>query len=229
MRLFRLAFAASLVLALLGVGVPASAQTPNLAAFCAARVQIEDAQNKKATVALLDTMVPVAPTAVSAQMTELRDLYKKKGDKIFETEKGSALVTTLDGFVFDNCPGRAVAFTAIDYEYQGIPATLPAGLTKFKMTNAAPKEEHEIGIVKVKPAGLGMDPKAILSAKEKKQAKLVDFDSGTGAFAPPGNVAYGVAQLDPGTYVYACFIPVGGKKNGAPHFTEGMYGTFTVT
>jgi hypothetical protein len=25
-----------------------------------------------------------------------------------------------------------------------------------------------------------------------------------------------------------CFVPIGGKKKGAPHFTKGMYGTFTV-
>jgi hypothetical protein len=35
-------------------------------------------------------------------------------------------------------------------------------------------------------------------------------------------------DLKPGKYVYACFIPVGGKKRGQPHAMEGMYGTFTV-
>lgn len=229
MRLLRLASASLLVCALLSVAVPASAQTPDLAAFCAARVDIEDADGKKATLAILDEMVPVAPVAIGTQMTEFRDMFKKKGDKIFESEKGFALLTALDGFVFNNCPGNAVSLTALDYQYQGIPATLPAGMTKFKMTNTAPKEDHEIGIVKLTPAGEAMDPKSILSASEKKQAKLVDFESGTGAFAPAGQTSYGLTQLEPGTYLYACFIPVGGKKNGAPHFTQGMYGTFTVS
>jgi hypothetical protein len=48
-------------------------------------------------------------------------------------------------------------------------------------------------------------------------------------FAPPGQAGYGIGSLPAGEYVYACFIPVGGKKKGAPHFTQGMHGTLTVS
>jgi hypothetical protein len=41
------------------------------------------------------------------------------------------------------------------------------------------------------------------------------------------------ADLTPGEYVYACFIPTGttmdAEGTGAPHFMEGMMGSLTVT
>ena len=44
----------------------------------------------------------------------------------------------------------------------------------------------------------------------------------------PGETKSCVINLTPGTYIFACFLPVGGAGTGAPHFTKGMYGEFTV-
>jgi hypothetical protein len=139
-----------------------------------------------------------------------------------------ALLGAIDSWIYDNCPGTQVPVTAIDYEYQGMPATLKAGVNKFKFTNTAPKEDHMIAIAKLTPAAQGKDVQEILALPEKKQAKYVDQADGAFAYATAGQTGYSPAALTPGTYMYACFLPVGGKKNGAPHFTEGMYGTFTV-
>jgi hypothetical protein len=48
------------------------------------------------------------------------------------------------------------------------------------------------------------------------------------AFAPPGEMATALADLDPGSYYAACFIPVGGAEDGPPHAMEGMIAEFTV-
>jgi hypothetical protein len=139
------------------------------------------------------------------------------------------LLMPLDGWVYDNCPGTSVPVTAIDYKYQGVPASLKAGVTKFKLTNAAPKEDHMMAIIKLTPAAQGQDLSKLLALSEKKQAKYFDESSSAFMEARAGQVAYTPIDLQPGTYAYACFLPVGGTKHGAPHFTEGMYGSFTVS
>lgn len=224
------------VAALVGLGLvagsaaAAGAQAGNLAEFCTARVTLDPllgSGNKKAALAAFDRVVANAPPAVVEAVTELRDGYKKKGDKAFE--ELSEPIAKADAFVYDNCPGAKVPVTAIDYEYEGVPATLKPGVTQFKLENDAPKENHELFMVKLSPEGAAMDPEKLLSLPEKKVGKLVDFSTATAAFAPPGETGYTVTTLQPGDYVYACFIPQGGKKKGAPHFTLGMYGTFTVS
>jgi len=222
------------LLAVSGIGLltgsaGAQAGTGDLAAFCSSRIEANSTEGKAANLALMDKMVTLAPAAVAAPMTAVRDAYKAKGDKLFESEKGLALLVPLDAWVYDNCPGTSVAVTAIDYEYQGVPASLKAGVTKFKLTNAAPKEDHMMAIVKLTPAAQGQDLSKLLALPEKKQAKYFDESSSAFMEARVGQVAYAPIDLQPGTYAYMCFLPVGGKPNGAPHFTKGMYGSFTVS
>ena len=49
------------------------------------------------------------------------------------------------------------------------------------------------------------------------------------AEAKPGASGYFPINLTPGKYIYACFFPQGGKKDGKPHFLLGMEGSFTVS
>ena len=178
----------------------------------------------------MNKALAAAPAAVLPQITALRDAYQKKGDKLFNSGAGLQLISALDSWVYDNCPGSQVAVTATDYAYQGVPATLPAGPANFKMTNAAPKEDHMMAILKLTPAGEGRELSKILAMPEKKQDKYFEpDDQGAFMFAPAGQVGYVPINLESGTYAYVCFLPVGGKNSGAPHFTEGMYGSFTVS
>ena len=128
---------------------PAAAQTGNLAEFCAARVALDAAfsQGKPQQLAAFERIVANAPAAVAPAVTEIRDAFKKKGQKAFESEELAPALATADSFVYESCPGAKVPVTAIDYQFQGVPATLKAGPTNFKLTNNAPKEDHEMGIV----------------------------------------------------------------------------------
>ena len=200
------------------------AQVVDLDGFCAKRIAVDSIQKKKPLLAGLSEMVDLAPPEIREEMTDLRDLFAKKGFKAFETEA----LPPVEEFIYDNCPGAKVEFTAIDYEYGDAPETLSPGLTNVKLINEAPKENHEIGIVRLLPSAEGMDIEEILALPDKKAAKYVDLESGTGTFAPAGANGYTLTNLEPGTYLYACFVPVGGKKKGKPHWTQGMYGTFTV-
>jgi len=108
--------------------------------------------------------------------------------------------------VYNNCNAK-VSVTASDYQFTGIPATLPAGVTTFKMTNSAPQEQHMMAMLKMKPAAQGQDLTKLLSLPEKKQAKYFEQAGGTFAQASPGQVGYAPIKLTPGTYAYACFFP----------------------
>jgi hypothetical protein len=228
-RIVPLVISASLAIGLFGaLAGPAGAQTGDVAAACAARIEANGAQGKAANLAVMNKLVSVAPASLAPAMTALRDAYQKKGEKLFNGPDGLALLTPVDTWVYDNCPGTQVPVTAIDYEYQGVPATLKPGVTKFKLTNAAPKEDHMMAIVKELPAAQGQDLTKLLSLPEKQQGKYFDQSGGTFMFAPAGQVGYGPVDLTPGTYAYACFLPQGGKRNGKPHFLLGMSGTFTV-
>jgi hypothetical protein len=222
------ALAAGTVVALAGAG-HAQTGAGDLTAFCAARMEANGAETKAENVAVITKIAAAAPPAISAPVNDLLALVKKKGDKAFESPEGTALLGQIEPYIYDNCPGKQLPISAIDYEYQGIPATLPAGVTKFKMTNNAPKEDHMIAVVKVIPGNESTPVEKLLSLPQKKQGKVLDFTDGGFAEAKPGASGYFPMNLTPGKYIYACFFPEGGKKNGKPHFLLGMQGSFTVS
>jgi hypothetical protein len=229
-RTIQLLIVGSLAAGLLGFGtIAVGAQTGDLAAFCAGRIEANSAETKKENQTAIDKIAAAAPAPVAQAAADLSAQYKKKGDKLFESEAGLALFTPIEAYIYDNCPGTKLPVTAIDYEFQGVPATMAAGPAKIKLTNNAPKEEHEMALFKLTAAGESMDPEKLLAMPEKKVGKYVDFDNAAFAFALPGQSGYSPINLTPGKYVYACFIPQGGKKNGKPHFLLGMNGTLTVS
>jgi len=227
-RILSLIVAGGLAVSLLALASPAGAQTGDVAAACAGRIEGNTAEGKAANLAIMNQVLDDAPASLLPAITALRDAYAKKGDKLFNSDKGLALLNDVDTWMYENCPGTQLPVTAIDYEFEGVPASLPAGTVKVQLTNDAPKEMHEMGIFKLTDKGAAMDPEELLALPEKKLEGLVDFSSPIFTFAPPGTTAYGIGTVTAGDYLYACFLPTGGKKNGKPHFTQGMYGSLTV-
>jgi hypothetical protein len=223
---------ATLVLACAVVGLTPSAahaQTGDVTAYCAASIASNVAESKSEILAAIDAMLAVAPADVVQPGRQLRDILATKGKRAVETPEGFALVNQIDAYTYDHCPGAAVPVTAVDYEYQGIPATMRAGLTRFKVTNTSSTEDHEMIFIKLTPAGERMDPARLLALPAKKQDKLVDFSHAEFIMTAAGQTGYAYADLAPGKYLYVCPLPVGGKEKGKPHFVEGMYGTTTVS
>ena len=207
----------------------AHAQSSNVAAYCAASIASNDGGETKAQIlAAIDRTLAVAPAELAEPGRKLRELLATKGKRGVETPEGNALINQIGAFDYASCPGTAVPITAVDYEFQGIPETLPAGLTKFKVVNTSSTEDHELIFIRLTPAGEKVDPAKLLALPGKKQEKLVDFSKAEFTMTAAGETGYSYADLVPGKYLYVCPLPIGGKDKGKPHFTEGMVGTVTV-
>lgn len=163
----------------------------------------------------------------------------KRGPAAFETKKGSKAADAIDEYVVANCGFPVLEVSGIDYEFRGISGPLVAGPYVIEFTNDAPKEHHEMVLLRAKP-GVDLSVKKLLALSDKKAATKVDAIGA--AFAEPGDTDTLVAFLEPGRYGYACFIEVGttsddaGDEHGGdehgdaakPHWREGMRGEFDV-
>jgi uncharacterized cupredoxin-like copper-binding protein len=137
------------------------------------------------------------------------------GFETMENEEEEEVATEpLDG-------AEVVPVTAVDFAFEGIPATVPAGPVSFELSNEG-EAAHEMAVFKL---GEGVDMDELLARDEEptdEEAQEVGF-----TFAPPGEGgAYLNAEdLTPGTYAVVCFIP---GPEGKPHHELGMKTTFRV-
>jgi hypothetical protein len=191
----------------------------------------EDVQAAGETLATpLAQITENAPDDLADTAEELTTFIEPMADGDATAFNTDEAFSTYSGFLTSavaSCDFNGVSVTAVDYAFEDIPATVPAGTTSFTLTNASQGgEDHEL-IVMRKADGVDLAWDEILALGEEESADKVEF-KGAG-FAPaegePGTV---LADLDPGEYLAICFIPVGGTEDGAPHFTEGMQQEFTV-
>ena len=172
-------------------------------------------------------VVEGAPDAVADDAAELATVLDDlaagdpeafDSDATFETYTG-----VLDATVAE-CDFETVSATAVDYGFEGIPETVPAGTVALQLENSSESEMHEM-IIFQKPEGDTRSAEELLNdpAMEESGPPPVGF-----VFAPPGETSTGLAELEAGSYFAVCFIPVGGGEDGPPHFTEGMLAEFTV-
>ena len=144
----------------------------------------------------------------------------------------------------------AVAVHAVDYAFQGVPGTLPAGETRFSFTNDSKAEGHEMSLFRIND-GVSQSFDQILAEDEaqeqaqqggqggqqggqKPQAEQappppkMTFFAGTGS-APGASAKMDlIGNLPAGKYGIVCFLPVADDQAGTPHYKRGMKVEFTV-
>lgn len=115
---------------------------------------------------------------------------------------------------------QLIHVVAKDFEFEGIPDTLPAGSYAIHFENAG-TEPHEIQVVEKLTDTPVEDLLKLPQKKAQKQVKQVG-----GTFAKPGETAAEAVEMDltPGDYVAVCFVS---NKKG-PHVLQGMLHEFTV-
>jgi hypothetical protein len=176
----------------------------------------------------LDALAAVAPDDLAAPVAALQDAAQAAsdaGEAVDETPELGEALNAVSAAVHDGCELTAIDATAIDYGYQGIPATVPAGPASIALTNEG-TEEHEIVVFR-RNDGVTAGVEELLALPEAEAESMFAFTTATGG--APGETRYAPAELEPGSYFAVCFVSLGGAEDGPPHFTEGMIAEFDVT
>jgi uncharacterized cupredoxin-like copper-binding protein len=204
-----------------------SQATPDLAAFCEARSNAETtfiSGDPESIEALLTTLETAAPPEVSDDAALVARGLAKKAEDAFKDKKFLAALNRIDVYTILNCGYTRIDVAGVDFAFEGIPATIPAGPTAFVFTNEAKKEQHEMLLLR-RNEDVTDPAKRLLALREKKLEKKVDFISA--ASAGPGATQTSFTDLTPGRYIVTCFIPTRTGKH-RPHWKEGMYAEFEV-
>ena len=153
----------------------------------------------------------VAQAALDGEQVEEAEVFGLYGELAAATHTG--------------CGYEQVEVSAVNYSFIDMPASIAAGTASFSLTNDA-DEDHELVLFRLAD-GETRSAEELLALPQEEAEASVTFSGVT--FASPGETGYVAAELEPGAYFTACFLPVGGGEDGPPHFTEGMVAEFEVT
>jgi len=117
-----------------------------------------------------------------------------------------------------------VNFDATEYSFT-LPDSLAAGQVTFVMRNTG-KELHHAQLLKLNSNVTIEQFMTALQQGEGPALALVSQTGGTGVLDPGPNSEEVTLDLQPGTYVVACFVL---GPDGIPHVVKGMIKPLTVT
>lgn len=144
----------------------------------------------------------------------------------------------------DEPVGETIVVTAVDYRFEGLPETVPAG-TKLSLVNEG-GEPHELVAMRI-PDEETRSVEELIQLPEEELGAI--FGAGepaavilaaTGQTDLPGPVVGDGTLTEPGRYAVVCFLPVGSddsilesegpppQGDAAPHAMHGMVAEVTV-
>ena len=167
-----------------------------------------------------------APEDVQAEIDQLDAgmVSLAEGDaEMFSADETFQTYQEMVGKVIPSCDFETASVTGVDYAFEGVPETLPAGTVAVEFTNASEEEQHEMVVFKKNDPEMSVEE--LLEMPEEEAQSKITFAGA--AFAMPGEEAATLLELEAGEYTMVCFVPVGGE-DGPPHFTEGMLAEFSV-
>jgi hypothetical protein len=188
----------------------------------------------------LTAAIDSAPKSVGehlATMGEKMGAAAASGDDAaFLADDVRAIARTALGEIASTCHYQTADTTAVEYTFKGLPATLAAGPTAFRMTNAG-SQVHEMLVYRRAKGTKGNlieivnDDPTVTDGRLKEVGVMIP--------AAPGENSVLLADLTPGDYVAVCFLPEGtttiaqvgagnGKHTGRDHRSLGMIKPFTV-
>lgn len=183
---------------------------------------------------LVDDLVEAAPDEIAVDVDVLSAAVDEIGtseEDPFEEPAVAASEGRVHAFDLDNCGWNVESVTATEYAFDGLSDDLASGPTSFELANRG-EELHELVLARIND-GVTQSAEEILALPEEEAFALVTPLPGE-ASAAQGETDYLVADLEPGRYLAACFIPVGATGQGPPppdsppHALEGMFAQFTV-
>lgn len=182
--------------------------------------------------AALDAAIDAAPPDNSPRLVSLKDavqpmLATPDADTPDATQQ---LYDDSLAWASDNCDVSTLDVSAEEYQYSGLPDTLPTGYTVVHFSNDG-NESHEMFAFRIDDSVTGPVQDLFDLPEEEAMKKISPVNA---SFADPGGSDTESWDLtEPGRYAVVCFIPTGttpgNEGSGPPHFAQGMVQEFTVT
>lgn len=164
------------------------------------------------------------------------------GDDVSDDTDDTADTATTDG------AGETYEVTAVDYAFEGLPATMPAGST-LTLTNASDVEAHELVAIRIPDIEV-RSVEDLIQLPDEELSTIFPEDAPPAVVLIAGPGEEGIAVVgdgtisEPGRYAIVCFFPTGGDPEeildpdatgppdvenlGPPHAFNGMYAELTV-
>jgi hypothetical protein len=175
--------------------------------------------------------------AVSTGVDAVRTLLDTGDFSVFESPEVTQALADINGYYVSDCGFNAFNVTAVEYAYQGVDESVPAGGSVLTLTNEG-TELHEAILFRINDDVTESVDELLALPEAEVETKVTEAGA---AFAFPGQAGSTTLELEPGRYAMVCFIPVGltpqaaeeaeatgVEPEGPPHFTEGMVQEFTV-
>jgi hypothetical protein len=156
--------------------------------------------------------------------------------------------TTTDHSAHEGDEAPVIAVNAVDYSFQDLPASVPAG-TALSLTNNSAAELHEIVAFRLPDTETRSVEELMALPEEELEPAVAVGPPALVMLAPPGQAGFAVlgdgTLHEPGRYVVLCGIPLGADPQayldaaqtsdgppdvpgGPPHFTAGMFAELVV-
>lgn len=210
----------------------ADAGDGDTATFCDSRAQLEaefseqppDPAAVMAVIEELEASAPADLAEAAGGLGEVLGAAAESGEDPAQDPAFAENLGPIDEFVLAECGFETVEVSGVDYAFEGVPESVPAGQTAFAFTNDG-AEPHEM-ILFQRAEGETRTPEELFALPEDQLGTALTFAGATQA--EPGQTSLTITELVPGSYVATCFIPVGGAEGGPPHFMQGMTAEFEV-
>jgi hypothetical protein len=225
----------------------AGAQTQGGQAFCDAALKVDKAfsavgdrgPTKKQAQALdkaLSGAESTAPPEVAADLQSIAGIIRGAAQSNQDPTENPTFdqnLAVIDQYRYNSCGYQQLQATGIEYEFQGLPKTVPAGKVAIQFTDTG-SEIHELEVLRIK----GKDSaKKLTGLSEKELGKKAEEVGST--FAMQGQTGYAFADMSKtGRYAVLCHLPVGStspqaaeeafKEHAKTHAQRGMYAEITV-
>jgi hypothetical protein len=173
-----------------------------------------------------------APEDVSDDVTTLtdkiREVLSTGDDTIFEQPEYTEANVAIDEYMLAECGYEQIEATGVNYEYEGIPDTVPAGVVAITFSNEG-DEMHEIALARIND-DVTTPIEELVALPEEQVFSMLEITGA--AFAAPSESDTVFMRLEPGRYGAVCFIPQGTthdtEGSGPPHVALGMFAEFTA-
>jgi len=119
-----------------------------------------------------------------------------------------------------------VAFTARDYAFIDLPASVPGGLTRLSMTQEGPSDHHAM-FMRLNEGATADDFMTALQAGDFGAILGAATSLGGPNASAVGTTTNVIVDLTPGQYMVVCLIP--DEETGLPHAAMGMLTPMEVT